>query len=46
MVVDNNNRIFVIETNLGCLRSPREETVSLFGNNKYISIMCCEGCCP
>jgi hypothetical protein len=46
MVVDNNNTIFVIETNLGCLRSPREESVSLFGKNKYIYTMYCEGQCP
>jgi hypothetical protein len=46
MVVDKNNTIFIIETNLGCLRSPTEEMVSLFGKNKHIYTMYCEGYCP
>jgi hypothetical protein len=43
MSVDKNNMIFVIETNLGCLRSPREEIVLLFGKNKHMNTMYSEG---
>jgi hypothetical protein len=38
MVVDKNTTIFVIETNVGCLRSPREEIVSLYEKNKHVYI--------